>query len=489
MRTVAGLSVLFCLLIGSSCSREQAVKQMPVSGLPCLYISLPDGEEALLNKDKNRKTGGSFCLTDAVGDTVCSDTFKYIKGRGNDTWTLPKKPYTLRLSDTVSLLGMSASKRYYLLANAKDQSNLRNAVALDASRKFGLGGAEYAFVSLFINGTCKGVYQLTNASKDQQTSRPQGNGDRLLYISGYEESADFVSQARVSVEIKYPEHLSKSQTDSVAAFYNEFEQAVMAADGINPFTGRHYSTMIDMPSFAVYYLLQEMFLNQDAGAGSVYMCLSSAPSLRLYAGALWDFDLSMGNPHCSFQCRVPQVIWAANGRKEKEGTSAGLLYYLCRHSDFNACVDSIYTRSFSAVLRQSVSETYERNKALLADRECAVEAQSLACFLQQRADYMDWLYLSEDRKVRLDAVFNRGILDNKTVQIYVPYNTPVQLPQPQLTGLNFARWHYAGSGKKVEQTPVFTADTSIELRWSGVREMYYRLYVFYKSLSDKRGQD
>jgi hypothetical protein len=480
--------IVILLLLFSSC-RQSVEKALPLSGLSCLYISLPEGEEALLNKDKNRKTGGNLCLTDALGDTVFNDTFKYIKGRGNDTWKLPKKPYTLRFRDTVSLLGMRASKRYYLLANAKDKSNLRNAVALDASRRFGLGGAEYAFVSLFINGTYKGVYQMTDASKDRQASGLSDNGGRLLYISGYEESADFVSWARVPVEIRYPEHLSKAQIDSVEAFYNAFEQAVMAADGINPSTGRHYSTMIDMPSFAVYYLLQEMFLNQDAGAGSVYLCLSSAPSPRLYAGALWDFDLSMGNPHCSFQCCVPQVIWAANGRKEKEGRSAGLLYYLCRHNDFNACVDSIYTQSFSAALRQSVKDTYERNKVLLADSVCAGEAMSLARFLQQRTDYMDWLYMSQDRKVRLDAVFNRGILDNKTVQIYVPYNTPVQLPQPQMTGLNFARWYYAGSGKRVEQNPVFTENTSIELRWSGVKETYLRLYRFYKGLSEKHVQD
>ena len=474
-------STIILLLLFSSC-RQSAETAFSDSALPRMYITLSEGEDELLDLDKSFKFSGLCHMLNAAGDTIFDDCFKSVKGRGHDSWKAKKKPYSLKFYNTVSLCGMSPAKSYYLLANAKDASNLRNAIALDASRTFGIGGEEYSFVELFINGIYKGIYQLTTASKNKQTSCDLDSGGYLLYISGYEEQAHFVSPAYVAVEIKAPKHLSVTETAHVATCYNAFEQAVMAADGCHPETGRHYSSMIDMPSFAIYYLLQELLLNQDAGAGSVYLYLSDEDSPRLYAGALWDFDLAMSNPESHIQCQVPQVIWAANAKKEAEGHSVGLLYYLCQHEDFRHCVDSIYRQSFSQTLRQSICATYARNEVILADSACAEAAKKLDTFMQERLSYFDWLHFSPEKKVRLDAVFNSGVLDNKTVQLYVPYNVPVQLPQPHTPALSRTAWYDTTTGEKIPENAVFTEDTSIELRWYGLIKIKRELYRLYTRL-------
>lgn len=482
MKRFRVLGIVFVSLFLYSC-RPSSETACPNSDLARMYITISDGEEELLDLDKSFKFSGLCHILNAAGDTIFDDCFKTIKGRGHDSWKAAKKPYSLKFYTSVSLCGMCPAKSYYLLANAKDASNLRNAVALDASRTFGLGGEEYCFVELFVNDLYKGVYQLTTATKSKQTAQDLANG-YLLYISGYEEQAHFVSPAYVAVEIKEPKHPSITEKDHVEAYFNAFEEAVMASDGNLPVTGKHYSTMIDIPSFAVYYLLQELLCNQDAGAGSVYLYLSDDDSPRLYAGALWDFDLAMGNPTSHAQCQVPQVVWAANAKKEAEGHSVGLLYYLCQHEDFRHCVDSIYSLSFAQTLRKSISETYSRNEAILKDAACAEAAKQLEEYMQARLDYFDWLHFSPEKKVRLDAIFNVGILDNKTVQIYVPYGKTVQLPQPQTGVMSWTTWHDSTTGNKIPNETEFTEDTSIELHWHGItglKKGLYKLYVRLRS--------
>ena len=482
MKQFRVLGIVFVSLFLYSC-HQSGETASPNSDLARMYITLSAGEDELLDLDKNFKFSGLCHILNAGGDTIFDDCFKTIKGRGHDSWKATKKPYSLKFYDNVSLYGMSPAKSYYLLANAKDATNLRNAVALDASRAFGLGGEDYCFVELFVNGLYKGVYQVTTATKNKQTAQDLKSG-YLLYISGYEEKAHFVSPAYVAVEIKSPKHLSITEINHVATYFNAFEEAVMTPDGNHPVTGQHYSTMIDIPSFAVYYLLQELLCNQDAGAGSVYLYLSDDDSPRLYAGALWDFDLAMGNPTSHVQCQVPQVVWAANAKKEAEGHSVGLLYYLCQHEDFRNCVDSIYKLSFTQTLRKSISDTYNRNGAILKDAACSEAAKQLEEYMQARLEYFDWLHFSPEKKVCLNAVFNSGVLDNKTVQIYVPYGIPVQLPQPRTGWMSWTTWHESATGNKIPDETEFTEDTSIELHWhglTGLKKDLYKLYVRLRS--------
>ena len=52
-----------------------------------------------------------------------------IRGRGNSTWTNPKKPYRVKFPKATSILGMRKAKLYVLLADYFDPSGLRNYLA------------------------------------------------------------------------------------------------------------------------------------------------------------------------------------------------------------------------------------------------------------------------------------------------------------------------------------------------------------------------
>src|SRR5579871_4877134 len=53
-----------------------------------------------------------------------------IKGHGNSTWGLPKKPYHLKFSSKTAIYNMASNKDFILLANDFDNTLMRNEVAL-----------------------------------------------------------------------------------------------------------------------------------------------------------------------------------------------------------------------------------------------------------------------------------------------------------------------------------------------------------------------
>ena len=110
---------------------------------------------------------GSMSITPPASSTypVFSGTMQ-IKGHGNTTWSLPKKPYKVKLDTKAGLLGMPSGKDWVLLANYDDKSLLRDQVAFEAGRRVGMAWTPNSqFVEVFLNGQYQGNYQLTEEIK------------------------------------------------------------------------------------------------------------------------------------------------------------------------------------------------------------------------------------------------------------------------------------------------------------------------------------
>lgn len=85
----------------------------------------------------------------------------YIKLRGNSTAGLPKRPFNIKLDKRTNLFDMGEGKRWCLLANYLDRSNLRNQLAFDLGNAIGLPKIESVWCVLIYNGEYRGLYQLT----------------------------------------------------------------------------------------------------------------------------------------------------------------------------------------------------------------------------------------------------------------------------------------------------------------------------------------
>ena len=85
-----------------------------------------------------------------------------IKGRGNYTWTVRKKPFRIKLDEKQPLLGMNSSRHFCLLAHADDKyAKLKNAMGFELSRRIGMAYTpEQKSVEVVLNGQYIGLYYL-----------------------------------------------------------------------------------------------------------------------------------------------------------------------------------------------------------------------------------------------------------------------------------------------------------------------------------------
>ncbi|MDI9629587.1 MAG: CotH kinase family protein [Acidobacteriota bacterium] len=78
-----------------------------------------------IKKHKDKKG----VATTEVVDTVSAPLVAALKGRGNYSWSFPKKSFSLKLDSKHDICGMGQHKKWALVANHYDKSLLRNTVA------------------------------------------------------------------------------------------------------------------------------------------------------------------------------------------------------------------------------------------------------------------------------------------------------------------------------------------------------------------------
>jgi hypothetical protein len=234
-----------------------------------------------------------------------------VRGRGNSTWTMPKKPYRLRLATSVGLLGMPASRHWALLANYADKTLLRNDLVFDLARRMNWRYVPRTqFVHLQLNGRYDGVYQLAehirvDASRVDiepmriaDTTAATITGGYLLEIDQtYGE--DFcwnTPRTGMPVCAKSPETLRlpgwEKQQAYITGYLRQTEEALFGASFTDPETG--YAAFIDVPSAVDYFLVNELVKNIDGNMRRSTF-LTKSRGGKLYFGPLWDYDLTMGN--------------------------------------------------------------------------------------------------------------------------------------------------------------------------------------------------
>jgi hypothetical protein len=230
-----------------------------------------------------------------------------IKGHGNQTWTKPKKPYHLKLTSSVDLMGMGASKHWILLANYMDKSQLRTWATGEMGRATNLAWTpHYRHVELILNGDYVGVYQLAeqvrvaanrvnvDSLKPTDTTEPTIHGGYLMEINGRrvtEGAIGFATSKGVQIEVKDPDPPNAEQLAYLSQYVSEFESRLNSSAFTDPVAG--YRPYLDVPAFIDHYWVQETVKNQDAFAYSTNIFKKRDGNLVF--GPLWDFDNTMGN--------------------------------------------------------------------------------------------------------------------------------------------------------------------------------------------------
>lgn len=229
-----------------------------------------------------------------------------LRGRGNATWDDEKKGYALKLykndgyeeKNKISVSGMGESANWVLLANHRDRTLIRNALAQTLAAKLGMDYAvEFVFVDVYMNGEYLGLYNLVQKVETgkAQVDIPEAvandlSGGYLLEFDNYSDTPQIkLTKSGMKVTVNAPDDLGSYS--AIENFLNEAETAILAKDGRHPRTGKYWYDYIDTESFAMLWIIREYTMDNDANVNFRFY-YDPADGL-LHAGPAWDFDNSM----------------------------------------------------------------------------------------------------------------------------------------------------------------------------------------------------
>lgn len=277
---------------------EFAVVVMCSSKVPALFVTTGSGSLTYIEAEKGNGEPGLYEMVSAEGDVVAAGQIGKLKSRGNATFLEDKKPYQMTLTEGADLLGTGIRKKYILLANRQDRSLLRDRIMYDMAGDMGLAySPASAFVDLYVNGEYRGAYQLSEKVEtgdggidiDTETQRREteflitfeyGYEDRLAEAEYY-----FTTENGQNVVVKRPKAPTPEQMEYIAGTFQTIEDEIRG--------GIIDEKKIDLTSFARKYLIEEIGKNLDAMYTSQYFYQDGT---RLYAGPVWDYDKTLGNP-------------------------------------------------------------------------------------------------------------------------------------------------------------------------------------------------
>ncbi len=296
--------------------------------VPALSLNLTNGTIEEVHSDVPKK--GYCFLIKADKSVDYYGEIKEIDGHGNSTWQQKKKSYNLQLSETADLLGMGSGNNWVLLANSFDESGLRNKIAFDFAKEIGVEFAvDSEYVDLYIDNVYYGLYLLaekievgenrvdiTDLEKENKAVNEfamsrypmnEQNTDGKI-IRGYDTAMDpedisggYLFQVEhhydrilekksvcytdeMDFSLTSPKYASTGQIEYLSLYLQECENRLKNND----------VSMIDVDSFAAYYLVHELFANTDNSSIFFYKEADSVDR-RLHLCCSWDYDLAMGN--------------------------------------------------------------------------------------------------------------------------------------------------------------------------------------------------
>ena len=332
--------------------RSYSLTVMFSANIPAVYITTQSGSLDYIHANKKNKEPGNIRVYEN-GEMTLEKEFKQIKGRGNSTWGLAKKPYNIRFDKKTSLLGMPKAKKWTLLASYLDPQLISNHASWKLSEMLQSPVTiRSRHIDLYINGVYLGNYiicesveiqssriNIHDLEEDNEDANPDidlesipavGTGENGKVLSGAvpgskkwipmsaepadvtggylleldyafrynAEASGFVTENGQCVVIKSPEYASEAEVKYISAFFEEAWQALNSPTGTNA-EGKHYSEYIDTDSLAAMYIVEEISKEVDCGLSSVFVYKDQGNQKLVFA-PVWDFDQGNGNTGARF---------------------------------------------------------------------------------------------------------------------------------------------------------------------------------------------
>lgn len=388
--------------------------------LPSLHITLKNVsiEEIDSSSIDNKYPNNTAVFTIGHNTEVFNDI--EIKGRGNHTWTLPKRAYQIKLKHKANLFNFGPAKKWVLLADYSDETHLRNSTAFFLQHLLNSENPiDGQHIELYINDTYHGLYYLSEKveiGKNRINLKdPLGIIAELDNLHNTDETCAYHSKNGNCLTIQDIVNTDNS-TIAIESFtdkFNELESAIEAKDY------QSIAQIIDIDSFAKYFLLNEFAINPDA-YGSSFFLYTDGINDQIHAGSGWDFDAAFGNRHLlladSNYATLTSPLSAmsikkylSNNEPSKTLSSnhfdrlSTVVYDLMDIPEFSTRAQELYQNYLSGkkpiIINHIKTQADIIKQAAIKDRELwnleldfTEEVDYLIDWIEKRCDYLDQFY-------------------------------------------------------------------------------------------------
>ena len=226
----------YALRVAGNVAEDLTLTLMQASDIPALFITTSRRAMEKVHADKNHKEKAHLVLFSENGNMEYEGGgLDEIKGRGNSSWNLDKKPYHLNLTSAAPLLGMDGARHWVLLSNGWDRTGLRNKLVYDYAGKAGFPWTpESRYVDLYINGVYGGLYLLTEQAEfDAARISPADPKDSFLAEITQlrklsENDPSFRTEGGRWFKITEPDKYSESRFSSICETIQKMEDALLS---------------------------------------------------------------------------------------------------------------------------------------------------------------------------------------------------------------------------------------------------------------------
>lgn len=240
-----------------------------------------------------------------------------IKLRGMTSRGYDKKQYGIKLMNgaeelETSIMGMDSDEDWVLSNSIIDMSGIRNYLALNIGRQIMPFTSEVRFCEVvFKDGdtyTYQGLYLMLEKVKKAEGAINIDDYNEKAASLNYVVCRDRYDKTRLTLStwasdqqlcygyftMEYPQEelLSPAAIERIQAELSKIETVLYSDD---PKEFLKYRNYLDVDSFVDYFIINEFFLNYDAGNNSTYYYKTHEGKLAI--GPLWDYDGAIDNYH------------------------------------------------------------------------------------------------------------------------------------------------------------------------------------------------
>lgn len=238
-----------------------------------------------------------------------------VKGRGNSTWAMPKKCYTMKLDKKAEFLGLKKHKTFAFVGNYTDKTLIRNQMTYLMGRDIfnNCWSPATRNVHYVVNGEYLGLYMVVETVKTDKNRVDIPNiedctviseASKYGFIVEFDLRADdnycFVTDKGYYLSLKDPDgiNIDQSLKSHIRKTVQIAENALYSSEFKQSSSPKYYGDYFNLDSFIDWLLVNEVSKVTDSNIArsysSCYMYYDPKDA-RFHMGPIWDYDVAYGN--------------------------------------------------------------------------------------------------------------------------------------------------------------------------------------------------